>query len=274
MSRTIVVTGGSSGIGFETVKVFQEHGDRVVVLDRTEHPDGVPTVRVDLADPASIESAAEQLPTAIDVLCNVAGIAGTAPSATVMSVNFIAPRLLVERLADRITPGGAVVSVASTAGWRWRDRFDDVVKLLQTDNAADAVSAIGLEPADGYEAYNRSKAALIVWTVLAARRFAGRFRLNTVSPGLVNTPLLEEFYQSMGADELDPLVAVSGRAARPAEIAAVIDYLASPAAHWINGSDIVADFGAEAYLALLEAAPQLVEQITPATKSDNGKEDK
>ncbi|GAB13270.1 putative oxidoreductase [Arthrobacter globiformis NBRC 12137] len=263
-ARTVVITGGSSGIGLATAQKFLDNNDTVIVLDRNPSPLDVQTVPVDLADSGSIAAAVTALPDNIDILCNVAGVAGTAGARTVLSVNFLGIRELTEKAAPKITTGGAVVNVASTSGWYWRDHLDDVASLIQAPDADAALAALKLSESDGYLAYNRAKEAVVAWTILAAQKYFGRFRINSVSPGPIQTPLLDSFYESMGAEELDPIVQRSGRPGTPAEIANVAWFLTTPESHWINGTDLVADFGAEAFLAIQDKAPHLASDHQPA----------
>ncbi|MFE7419999.1 SDR family oxidoreductase [Rhodococcus sp. NPDC057529] len=260
-ARTVAVTGGASGIGAATVQRFLDSGDEVIVLDLQPNPRAHRNIEVDLSKPSSIEAAAAQIGP-IDVLCNVAGVSGSAPVPVVMSVNFLGLRLLTDLVADNITAGGAVVSVASTAGWYWRDHLDDVNRLIDTPDYSNALSLTSDLVADGYHAYVRSKEAVIVWTSHAAQRYLGRFRVNSISPGPVETPLLPSFYESMGHEELDPLTKLAGgRNGRPEEIAAAIHFLAGAEASWINGTDLVVDGGAEMAFSL-----QQPESVTsPAT---------
>ncbi|MFB9857195.1 SDR family oxidoreductase [Paenarthrobacter aurescens] len=262
--RNVVITGGSSGIGLATVQKFLDNGDNVVVLDRNPSNHGVQTVTVDLADSESITAAVDSLPHGIDVLCNVAGVAGTAGARTVLAVNFMGIRELTEQIAGKMVAGGAVVNVASTSGWYWRDHLDEVAALIQAPDVDTALKHLNLAESDGYLAYNRAKEAVVVWTILASQKYFGHLRINSVSPGPVQTPLLDSFYESMGAEELDPIVKRSGRAGTPAEIANIAWFLTTPDSNWINGTDIVADFGAEAFLSLEEKIPGVVAEHQPA----------
>lgn len=262
--RTVVITGGSSGIGLATARKFLQHGDNVIVLDRNPSPLEIPSINVNLADPVSIAAAVRELPDNVDVLCNVAGVAGTAGSRTVLAVNFLGIRELIEQAAEKITVGGSIINVASTSGWYWRDHLDEVAALIQAPNVETALEALTLDESDGYLAYNRAKEAVVAWTILAAQKYFGKFRINSVSPGPVATPLLDSFYESMGAEELDPIVRRSGRPGTPDEVANVAWFLASPESHWINGTDLVTDFGAEAFLAIQDKAPNLTAAHQPA----------
>jgi NAD(P)-dependent dehydrogenase (short-subunit alcohol dehydrogenase family) len=77
---------------------------------------------------------------------------------------------------------------------------------------------------------------------VAALRHHG-VRINTVSPGPVETPLLPDFVQSIGAAALDHAKNTVGRHATVEDIAPVIGFLASPQARWINAQDIQVDGG-------------------------------
>jgi NAD(P)-dependent dehydrogenase (short-subunit alcohol dehydrogenase family) len=245
--RTAVVTGGASGIGAAVADRFEQRGDTVVVLDRNAAPDGRPVVVCDLADPDSVVSAVSELPPVIDVLVNAAGVSGTGGPHLTLAVNFSGLRSLTTALLPRIVDGGAVVNVASTAGWFWRDHLDEVRSILGASSPDEMRSVIDRYAWDGYAAYAHSKEAVIVWTAVAAQENLGRIRCNSVSPGITETPLLAEFYASMGHAELDPLTArAGGRNGTPDEVAAVIDFLASEESSWVNGTDVPVDHGSEA----------------------------
>ncbi|MBA2946756.1 coniferyl-alcohol dehydrogenase [Streptomyces himalayensis] len=252
--RTVVVTGGASGIGEAVVQRFVARGDAVVILDRRPSDLPVRHIETDLNDRASIEAAVGGLRHPVDVLCNVAGVSGSSPVPLVLGVNFFGLRHLTEQLVPRMNAGGAVVSVASTAGWYWRDHLEEVAKLVSAPDFEAGVKTGAACLDTGKDAYTRSKEALIVWTSQAAQRYRGHVRVNTVSPGPVETPLLPEFYDSMGHAELDPLTELAGgRNGRPEEIAAVVEFLAGEGASWINGTDVVVDAGAEVAFELAQA---------------------
>lgn len=258
-----VVTGASSGIGLETTKKFLADGYEVIGLDRNDCPLATRSIQVDLSDSESIDRAVLQLPEKFDVLCNIAGVAGTSGARLVLAVCFLGLRRLTELAADRIVDGGSVVNVASTSGWYWKDHLNDVEALIASATPDEALRALGLTEGDGYEAYNKAKETVIVWSALAAQRYQGRFRVNSVSPGVTETPLLAEFFSSMGVDELDPLLRRSGRSGTAVEIANLIWSLAQPSCSWVNGSDIVADNGAEVFLWLQDQIPDTVKNFDP-----------
>lgn len=244
--RTIVVTGGSSGIGAAVADQFDQRGDTVVVLDRNAAPGGRRFVACDLADPGSVATAVSELPAIVDVLVNAAGVSGAGGPQLTMAVNFAGLRSLTTALLPRIVTGGAVVNIASTAGWFWRDHLVEIRALLDAPSPEAVRAVVDRYGWDGYAAYARSKEAVIVWTAAAAQEHLGRVRVNSVSPGITETPLLAEFYASMGRAELDPLTArAGGRNGTPDEVASVVRFLASEASSWVNGTDVPVDHGSE-----------------------------
>jgi NAD(P)-dependent dehydrogenase (short-subunit alcohol dehydrogenase family) len=246
MSRTIVVTGGASGIGSKIAEKFTAAGDHVVIIDRNEPSDAGAFVRCDLSSVESIDAAVNGLPDTIDVFVNAAGISGLASVPVVMKVNFYGLRYVTEAIAPRIKKGGSVVNVASTSSWYWRDHLNDVAEILKARSEDEVLKVCDDLIPDGHTAYARSKEAVLVWSAVAAQEYLRQFRVNSVSPGPIETPLLPDFYEAMGHEDLDPLTArAGGRNGRPEEIASVVAFLASDEAVWINGTDIPTDHSAE-----------------------------
>ncbi|MEU8491064.1 MAG: coniferyl-alcohol dehydrogenase [Actinomycetota bacterium] len=244
MSRRVLVTGAASGIGAEVARRFVDAGDEVVSLDLKDTPVGVARhVYCDLSDVTSIDAAVAALDGEFDALCNVAGVPGTAPAELVLRVNLLGLRHLTESVVERIRPGGAIVNVASIAGYGWADRLAALRELLATDTVDEGLTWFAEHPQAG-NTYNFSKEALIVYTMLMAPVFGENgVRMNAVCPGPVETPILGDFEESMGKENLDALAAFLGRHATPADIAGPVLFLAGPESAWINGHALVADGG-------------------------------
>jgi NAD(P)-dependent dehydrogenase (short-subunit alcohol dehydrogenase family) len=240
-----LVTGSASGIGDAVVRRLVAGGAEVVSLDRNKPTAEVAQhVEVDLADPASIDSALEQIEGEFDVLANVAGIPGTQPGELVFKVNFLGMRHLVESMFPRLRTGGSIVIVSSTAGFQWPARLDLIKDLLTRETFADGLAWYAEHPPTG-NAYNFSKEAATVYTLMmgGAVRDINELRINAVLPGPVETPILVDFEESMGKDTLDGVKAFLGRHATAEDIAGPIVFLASRDSAWINGTTLIADGG-------------------------------
>lgn len=242
--KRYVVTGAASGIGQAVAEQLLAAGAEVTSLDR--NTPAVPVdrhVQVDLANPQSIDAALESLEGVYDGLMNVAGIPGTAPSEMVLAVNSLAVRHLTEAFFERLTPGGSVTIVSSTAGFGWPERLEVICDLLATETFEDGQAWFKEHPQQG-NAYNFSKEVTTVYTLSMGLALAQMgFRINAVLPGPVETPILVDFEESMGKDTLDGVKELLGRHATPDDIASVVLFLASDAAGWINGQALAVDGG-------------------------------
>jgi len=242
--KRFVVTGAASGIGNAVAERLLAAGAEVVSLDRNTPTAAVHRhIDVDLANPRSIDAAVEQLDGQFDGLMNVAGIPGTAPPDQVLAVNTLAVRHLTEAFFEHLVPGGSVTIVSSTAGFGWPARLDVIRDLLSTDTFEDGADWFKANPQQG-NAYNFSKEATTVYTMtmgLAVVQMG--LRINAVLPGPVETPILVDFEESMGKDNLDGVKELLGRHADPDDIACAVLFLASDEARWINGHALVVDGG-------------------------------
>ncbi|EUC20680.1 coniferyl-alcohol dehydrogenase [Paraburkholderia hospita] len=252
-SKIYVVTGVSSGVGAATVKRLAQDGAAIIGLDIKEPETPLYRfIKCDLSDPNAIDAALAQIDGPIDGLVNVAGVPGSLPTEVVAKVNFLALRRLTDALLPRLNAFGVVVNVASTAGANWRARADKVKTLLATQSweaGLDAFLGFGF---DSVAAYDFSKEAVILYTMLASSRERHRgVRVVSVSPGAVETPILKTFYETMGEDLLGRLrTQAGGRDARPQEIAGAIAMMLSSDGTWINGTDLIVDGGAEVLMNL------------------------
>jgi NAD(P)-dependent dehydrogenase (short-subunit alcohol dehydrogenase family) len=246
--KTVLITGGASGIGFEAAKLLlQTQQYRLVLLGRNRgkledaarelggSPDQVSVATCDLREPDQIKKAIDRITgthKGIYGLVNNAGIYPFGGISTTtekswdeaMSVNLKGPFLLIQAVVQTMAKnpdGGRIVNVSSTAG------------ILPNHFAL---------------AYSVSKAAMIQLTRTLAKELGkDNITVNCICPGIVRTPLheayhnsqseLEEFYAKRGATF--PL----GRVGESRDVAGAIKFFLSEDAAWVTGDVFVVDGG-------------------------------
>lgn len=256
----IVLTGVSSGIGARTAQVLAGRGVPLIGIDRNapEAFDGT-FVQADLSTAAGIQAAAaavgQAAPRGVAGLANIAGVPGTAPWRTVLSVNVFGVRGMVRALAPLMGEGAAVVNLASNVGVQWRTVKDRCAQFALAEDQDAALDAVAGDAEITGESYLFSKQCVRFLTEhLAAELLPRRIRVNSVSPGPVATPILEDFKQDHGRDKVEGAGKLIGRFGEPDDVARVIDFLLRGESAWVNGSDIRVDGGLAAYRGSVFAA--------------------
>jgi NAD(P)-dependent dehydrogenase (short-subunit alcohol dehydrogenase family) len=258
--RKVVVVGAGSGIGAATAAHFHRGGAYVLAVDL--RPNETPASRhelCDLRDAAAVAGLLDRIGPDWDLMAYVAGVPGTAPAADVLKVNYLGMRLMALGMLPLLRRGGSIVTVASVAALGWQQRVEQLAGLLAATDAA-AVERWQDTQDPNYPVYSTSKQAAIIFVKRLATTAWRQYgiRVNTVSPGPTQTPILPDFEASMGKDVLDSVKAAVGRHATVDDIVPAIAFLGSPEARWINGQDLHVDGG---FVAPLVAGPPI--QLPP-----------
>ena len=213
--KVVVITGGAQGIGKCIADCFRREGAVVHVIDIQQGPWFVG----DLADKATLERFAADVVAKsghVDVLVNNAlplfkGIDACTYEefAYAQAVGVVAPFYLAKLFKDNFSDGASIVNISSS-----RDRMS--------------------QPQS--ESYTAAKGGIAALTHALAASFAGRVRVNSISPGWIDTT---------GAtyDGPDASQHFSGRVGNPMDIANMVLYLASDKAGFISGENICIDGG-------------------------------
>ncbi|MBQ46151.1 MAG: 3-alpha-hydroxysteroid dehydrogenase [Zetaproteobacteria bacterium] len=245
---TIVMTGGSSGVGAVLLSRLLDMGHEVWNLDirpGDSSTDKATFVHCDLGDQGSIDGILPRLPEKIDALLNVAGIAQARTPEQLIGVNFLGLRHLTDAILEKMPPGGRIVSVSSVAGRTWQARYENILPLLETVTMDEGISwCANNHKIIGKDPYTFSKRCLTAYTMRMAKQTMEKgVVINCVSPGPIDTPLYPEFEAYMGKDQSDWFISQTGRMAEPSDIAQVIEFLAIGHCKWLNGVDIPVDGG-------------------------------
>ncbi|MFZ6046421.1 SDR family NAD(P)-dependent oxidoreductase [Pseudomonas sp. CR3202] len=250
-----VVTGAAGGIGARIATALVRQGARVALLDldldkcrdlagelSRETGEAIPAIACNIADPASVQSAAAEVEARYgrcDVLVNNASVLRPAALEEVsleqwnqvLSVNLNGYLLCSQAFGRSMLAQGAgrIVHVASIAS-----------HYPQTWSGA----------------YSAAKSAVSMLSRQLAAEWGSRgVRSNAICPGLIRTPLSAAFYADARVEQARKAMTASGRIGEPTDIANAVLFLASPRSDYVNGAEITVDGGLESMLMALIPRP-------------------
>ena len=244
----IAITGGSTGIGASIAEKYKSAGHEVVVFDIIQPKVEVDNwVQTDLSNSDSIKNALSGGFGPYNALINNAGLPPKENlTEKILLVNFFGFRQFCVGMYDQLSPNSAIVNTASRAGAMWRENIEEVKKLMQLDSADLISKFIKEHDINHVRAYNLSKEFVIVFTLMQTESLIQRnLRMNCISPGAVNTEILDDFKKAFG-EQVTKNISRAKRATDPSEVADAIMFLASPQSNWLKGIELVIDGGMSA----------------------------
>jgi NAD(P)-dependent dehydrogenase (short-subunit alcohol dehydrogenase family) len=228
--RTVLVTGGSRGIGLACARAFAADGHRVAVTSSATPVDdpALLVVKCDVTDPEQVDGGVRRVEDElgpVEVLVANAGINRDG---------------LLVRMAEQDFE--EVLATNLTASWRFAKRVVPGMLRARWGRIV-AVSSVGAYlGAPGQTNYAASKAGLIGLARSIAREYASRgITANVVAPGPIETDMLGTM--PAAARAALPTQVPVGRVGTPAEVAAAVSFLASDAAAFITGAVLPVDGG-------------------------------
>jgi len=236
-NKTVLITGGASGIGKATAERFLAEGAQVVVLDvsaegcaavQQEMPGLTGTITADVSNPDEVARAFAELDDyfdRLDVLINNAGIS--------IRHNFL-DITIDEWLKVMSINLNGVFFVAQQAARRMAARGSGIIINMGSTN--------GLKGYPFYADYNTSKAGVIELTRSMALELAPAVRVVAVCPGYVLTPMQEAEYTPEMMDAVNSKIPLK-RHAKTEEVAALFAFLASDEAPYLTGHPYIIDGG-------------------------------
>jgi NAD(P)-dependent dehydrogenase (short-subunit alcohol dehydrogenase family) len=215
----------------------------------------VSTSSVDVSSRSSVHELVETAMTigSITGLIHAAGVSPSQASpSTILKVDLYGTAVVLEEFGNVIAEGGSAVVIASQSGHRLQALTTEQNKALATTPADELLSLPFLQPSqvtDSLHAYQLSKRGNSLRVMAEAVRWGKRgARVNTISPGIIITPLAKDELAGPRGDGYRRMIKISavGRAGTPDEVGTVGALLMGPSGEFITGSDFLMDGGVTA----------------------------
>ncbi|HWF21356.1 MAG TPA: SDR family oxidoreductase [Acidimicrobiales bacterium] len=259
--RVVVVT-GVGGMGLAIARRFGS-GSTLVLADVNQNAlasaadelraEGYQVVErvTDVSDQTSVGALAAAAASLgrVEVLVHTAGVSPVqAPVEAVLRVDLLGTALMLDAFASVIAPGGAAVFIASMAGTMAPSQ-PELESRLATTPTAELLNLPELSPDvifDPGTAYMMAKRANQVRVRAAALVWGhGQARVNSISPGIISTPMGSVELDGPNGEFMRAMVSGSptGRLGTPHDIASAVEFLVGPQSSFITGTDLLVDGG-------------------------------
>ncbi|OMC22761.1 SDR family oxidoreductase [Mycobacterium sp. SP-6446] len=261
MAREVLTVIGVGGMGQaiarrlgagKTVLLADYSDETLVAVAESLTADGhhVESRSVDVASAQSVHGLAEYAASlgSVTQVAHTAGLSPSqAPAEAILAVDLLGVALVLDEFGEVIAPGGAGVVIASMAGHMFPPMGADQERALAHNPPSellqlDFISGI----TDPNLAYPIAKQANHIRVRAASAHWGRRgARINSISPGVISTPMGQQELASPVGDGMRAMVAMSatGRLGTPEDIAAATAFLLGPDASFITGTDLLVDGG-------------------------------
>jgi len=225
----------------------------------------VRTAKVDVSSRSSVHALVEQATSLGDVtgLIHAAGVSPSqASTGTILAVDLYGTAVVLEVVGNVIAEGGAGVVIASQSGHRLGTLTDEKSAALATTPTEELLSLDFLQPdqvTDPLNAYQLAKRGNSLRVMAEAVRWGKRgARINTISPGIIFTPLARDELSGPRAEGYRRMIDLCpvGRGGTPDEVGALGAFLMGSNGAFITGSDFLIDGGVTSSYFYGELAPQ------------------
>ena len=253
--KVAIVTGGASGIGAATARLFAQHGASVLLTDsNTTLGKSIEGEIASAGGTASfadqdvrneghwnaIVDQAEKTWGRVDILCNIAGISGRDPRQNIQTGHTAGPRLADQTLEH----WNLVMEINSTGVFLGTKAAVPAMQRAGGGSIINISSICGIVGSHANAAYHASKGAVRIFSKAAAIQYApDRIRVNSVHPGFVDTPMTAPGHSNPEVARKRMEATPLGRFGTPYDIAAGCLYLASDDSSWVTGTELVIDGG-------------------------------